>query len=128
MKGCPMAHYWRHWMNLKSDFYYALLKDNDNDSFLIQPVLKETWDSERMLDDPDDISEYIEKFKLSGYTFEISGMNGEACLDIIERYDGEDVDGQQLLEDLINSGFDINEDFANYLAYESDGLFDSILP
>lgn len=115
-------------MNLKSDFYYALLKDNDNDSFLIQPVLKETWDSERMSDDPDDISEYIEKFKLSGYTFEISGMNGEACLDIIERYDGEDVDGQQLLEDLINSGFDINEDFANYLAYESDGLFDSILP
>jgi hypothetical protein len=50
-------------------------------------------------------------------------MNGDDCLDTIDRVDGKPVDGQQLLNDLKSNGYTVNDDFGKHLEHSSDGYF-----
>lgn len=110
-------------MNLKNDFYYTVLKDTSEGTFLLHMVTKNTWDNEGLMDEPDFLEEYSSQFTLPGYTFEASGMNGDDCLDTIDRVDGKPVDGQQLLNDLKSNGYTVNDDFGMSLEESSDGYF-----
>lgn len=110
-------------MNLKNDFYYTVLKDTENDDIVLHMVTKKTWDTEALMDHPDFLEEYSRQFTLPGYIFEVSGQNGDDCLDMVDRVDGKPVDGQQLLNDLKSNGYTVNDDFGKHLEHSSDGYF-----
>lgn len=110
-------------MNFKKDVYCAVLKETDNDIYVIQMVKKETWEAEQLLDE-EEFTDCLDHFKLNGYQFDSSGMLGDSCIDMITRDDEEDVDPEQLKEDLINAGYIVNEDFASYMEKFTEGFFE----
>lgn len=107
-------------MNLKNDYYFAVLNELDNDIPVIVVADKSTWDSENLLDDIGHI-DYVDDIKVPGYYFESSEMIGCNCIDTIEREDDEEVDMRQLKNDLIAAGYTINDDVAKAVENGSDG-------
>lgn len=111
-------------MNFKKEVYCAVLKETDNDIYVIQMVKKETWEAEQLLDEEDEFIDCLDHFKLKGYQFDSSGMLGDSCIDMITRDDEADVNPENLKEDLINEGYIVNEDFASYMEESTKGFFE----
>lgn len=113
-------------MNLKNDLYLSVARNVPDDYLILMLVKKQTWDTSEMKDDPDELSDVAYDFTLEGYVFEVTGQNGEDCIDSIEREDGEEVDGQQLIEDLTAAGYTVNQEIAEHFQDETSGEFEPV--
>lgn len=112
-------------MNLKNDLYFSVARNVSDDYLILMLVKKQTWDTYEMKDEPDELSDFAYDFTLEGYVFEVTGQNGEDCIDSIEREDGEEVDGQKLIEDLEAAGYTVNQDIAEHFQSETNGFFEA---
>lgn len=112
-------------MDIKDDFYYILLKDTNLGAYHIYLVTKSAWDNSGVFDAPNFLLPYLLKFTLPGYTFATSGIHhiDYLSLDIIKRNDGNPVDGKQLLHDIKNYGYTINDEISEIMSEMSDSYF-----
>ena len=111
-------------MSIQKYLYLAVIIDTSKDVLCVAAVTKDTWDTHKMYDDPNDIEDIVSRINVNGYFMESSGMD-YSLIDIIEK-DGLPLtskDAAGLIIDLESHGFTVNTDFAKNIHEISAGLF-----
>ena len=111
-------------MSVQKYLYLAVIIDTSHDSVCVAAVTKDTWDTHKMYDNPNDIEDIVSRINVTGYFMESSGMD-YSLIDIIEK-DGMPLtvkDAATLVSDLQSNGFTINSEFAQNIHELSEGLY-----
>jgi hypothetical protein len=111
-------------MSIQKYLYLAVIIDTSQDVVCVAAVTKDTWDTHKMYDDPNDIEDIVSRISVNGYFMESSGMD-YSLLDVIEK-NGMPLtskDAHILVNDLESNGFTINNEFAKNIHELSEGLY-----
>lgn len=107
-------------MSNQNEIYLAIVYDTKEDVLSLVGVTRDTWDNEKMYDDPDNMEEFYDQIKLPhyelnydwGYITYIEHVNG---------YTLKKPDLKAFKAELEHNGYIINKEFAAFIEQQSSG-------